>query len=216
MGSFIKGIADTFIRQRLLESKKLKLEEAINNTTILKRPHENARRFESSQEAPRFIAVAEVESDKQEHEFTERCALTLKESKTANGSIVKGCRNCRYTHEYGKCSAYNQECYNCGKLKHFSKCCSKRKIFTPSGRDSRKGTASSLLANINSSLKCNANEQYAKTAITKMGRAKMGGSTIQVNWSNRNSKQYDVKNLSIESPRKRANMYEHNPGMGKA
>ena len=43
LGSFIKGIEDTFIRQRLLESKEFKLEEAINNATILKRAHENAR-----------------------------------------------------------------------------------------------------------------------------------------------------------------------------
>ena len=63
LGSFIKGIEDTFIRQRLLESKELKLEEAINNATILKRAYENAKGFESSQEAPRSIAVTEVESD---------------------------------------------------------------------------------------------------------------------------------------------------------
>ena len=52
LGSFIKGIEDTFLRQRLLESKEFKLEEAINNATILKRAHENAGGFESSQESP--------------------------------------------------------------------------------------------------------------------------------------------------------------------
>ena len=94
LGSFTKGIEDAFIRQRLLESKEYKLEEVINNATILKRAHKNTRGFESSQEAPRFITVEEVESDKQEHEFTERCALTAKESKTTYGSIVKGRRKC--------------------------------------------------------------------------------------------------------------------------
>ena len=118
LGSFIKWIEDIFIRQKLLESKELKLEEAISNATILKRAHENAREFESSQEAHKSITVTEVESDKQEHEFTERCALTAKESKTTNGSIIKECRNCGYIYEYGKCAAYNQECYNCGKLGH--------------------------------------------------------------------------------------------------
>ena len=109
--------------------------------------------FENSQEAPRSIAVTEVESDKEEHEFTEQCTVTAKENKTTNGSTIKECRNCGYTHEYGKCIAYNQKCYNCGKMEHFNKCCRKRKISAPSGRDSRKGTANSLLANINPSLK---------------------------------------------------------------
>ena len=62
--SFIRGIEESSMRQRLLEFKTLTLGEAINNAEILKRAHENARGFESNREAPRSVAVAEVELDK--------------------------------------------------------------------------------------------------------------------------------------------------------
>ncbi len=61
LGSFIRGIEDTFIRQRLLEIKTLTLEDAVNNATILRRACDNAIGFENSQETTKSIAVVDVE-----------------------------------------------------------------------------------------------------------------------------------------------------------
>ena len=65
LGSFIRGIEDTFIRQRLLETKTLTLEDAVNNATILRRAYDNARGFESGQETTKSIAVVDVEPEKE-------------------------------------------------------------------------------------------------------------------------------------------------------
>ena len=43
LGSFIRGIEDTFIRQRLVETKTLTLEDGVNNATILRRAYDNDR-----------------------------------------------------------------------------------------------------------------------------------------------------------------------------
>ena len=45
LGSFIRGIEESFIRQRLLEAETLTLAEAIKHAEILKRAHENANFF---------------------------------------------------------------------------------------------------------------------------------------------------------------------------
>ena len=57
LGSFIRGVEDAFIRQRLLETETLTLEDAVNNATILRRAYDNARGFESGQETTKSIAV---------------------------------------------------------------------------------------------------------------------------------------------------------------
>ena len=48
LGSFILGIEESSIRQRLLESKTLILNEAISNAEMLTRAHENAIGFASN------------------------------------------------------------------------------------------------------------------------------------------------------------------------
>ena len=65
LGSFIRGVEDAFIRQRLLETEKLTLEDAVNNATILRRAYDNARGFESGQETTKSIAVVDVELQKE-------------------------------------------------------------------------------------------------------------------------------------------------------
>ena len=60
---------------------------------MLKRAHENARGFESNQEAPRSIAVAEVEFDKEAHELSEHCTATAKENRITDNNAVKECEN---------------------------------------------------------------------------------------------------------------------------
>ena len=77
LGSFIRGIEDTFIRQRLLETKTLTLEDAVNNATILRRAYDNARGFESGQETTKSIAVVDVELEKEVNDL-EHCAVTTK------------------------------------------------------------------------------------------------------------------------------------------
>ena len=120
LGSFIRGIDDTFIRQRLLETKTLTLEDAVNNATILRRAYDNARGFESGQETTKSIAVVDVEPQKEVNDL-EHCAVTTKGKTIIDKSSVKECGNCGYKHEYGRCAAYGQNCYNCNRKGHFSK-----------------------------------------------------------------------------------------------
>ena len=141
----------------MLEAKALTLEEAVNNATILKRAYKNARGFKSNQEATRSIAVAELELDKEAHELSEHCMATATENKITdtdkvkqceNGGHIQECKNYGYPYVYKRCTAYGQKCYSCGKMGHFSKCCKQKKIFTPSYKETGKGTVNSMLANM--------------------------------------------------------------------
>ena len=94
LGSFIRGVEDAFIRQRLLETEKLTLEDAVNNATILRRAYDNASGFESGQETTKSIAVVDVEPEKVND--LEHCAVTTKGKTIIDNSSVKGCGNCGY------------------------------------------------------------------------------------------------------------------------
>ena len=117
----------------MLETKKLTLEEAVNSGTILKRAYDNARGFENGQETTKSIAVVDVELEKEVHDL-EHCAVTTKRNTITDNNLVKECGNCGFKHEYGKCAAYGQKCYNCNRLGHFSKYCRQKRFSSPGSR----------------------------------------------------------------------------------
>ena len=96
----------------MLETKTLTLEDAVNNATILRRAYDNARGFENSQETTKSIAVVDMELGKEVNDL-EHCAVTTNSNTITDNNSVKECGNCGYKHEYSKCAAYGQKCYNC-------------------------------------------------------------------------------------------------------
>ena len=115
-------------------------------------PYDNARGFENGQETTKSIAVVDLELEKELNDL-EHCAVTTKRNAITDNNSVKECGNCGYKHQYGKCAAYGQKCYNCNRLGHSSKYCRQKRFSSPGSRGSRRGAANSMLANVNSSLK---------------------------------------------------------------
>ena len=76
MGSFIHGIEENYIRQRLLEFKALTLDEAVNKAEILTRAHDNEKRFEEREEASKSIAIIDTTKEKEKNNTDEHCGLT--------------------------------------------------------------------------------------------------------------------------------------------
>ena len=113
MGSFIRGIEESFIRQRQLEAETLTLAEAIKHAEILKRAHENARNFEMHEDNSKSIVAIETKSEIEHDDTEEHCAITTKQSRFTPKPNAKKCWNCGYTHLPQKCLAIDQRCYNC-------------------------------------------------------------------------------------------------------
>lgn len=44
------------------------------------------------------------------------------------GRVIKNCRFCKQSHDYGKCPSFGKRCNNCGKLNHFAIACSTNKL----------------------------------------------------------------------------------------
>ena len=140
LGTFISGIEDKFIRQRLLENETLTLAEAVKQAEILERAHEKAKYFEMH-EGPKQSIVAIEAKVENKHQYTdEHCAITKQENFKAKPR--RACWNCGFMHIPLKCPAKDQRCYNCNRTGYFSKCCKKE----------RKESVNSLLANIDYSL----------------------------------------------------------------
>ena len=153
--SFISGLEDPYIRQRILE-KDVNLEGALEAAEILKRAKTDAGCYETEKNQATVAVANKIESkcdldpettvDNGAH--VDHIAAVSRTSKANNTKLVK-CQNCGIQHPVRKCPAFGKACFSCGKLNHYAEFC----------RKTKQATLNSLLAALknSSSILCNSN-----------------------------------------------------------
>lgn len=121
--AFISGLMTPAIRQRLLESHELQLDDAVRTARSLEMAQQNAASYAS----PSLVAQASVQPSESKTsitiEPTEECAA----SRSRPPSPPARCQFCgRENHPRFKCPARNLDCLSCGKKGHFSNVCRSR------------------------------------------------------------------------------------------
>ena len=154
--SFVSGLEDNYIRQRILENDVVTLEDALKCADILKRAKVNAGKYESSETFQSTVATIGKEKaipdtniiDKEE---IDHVAAVSKPFKSKINRFSK-CHNCGDIHAPLRCPAYGKTCFKCGSLNHWSKCCRKTKqmainsILATLNKNGRKLCSASVLA----------------------------------------------------------------------
>ena len=131
--SFIAGLEDPYIRQRILE-KDVDLEGALEAAEILKRAKTDANSYETEKHQATVAVVSAAnskcdlspESTEDSGALVDHIAAVSKTFKASNTKLIK-CQNCGVPHPVRKCPAFGKTCFNCGKLNHFAEFCRKTK-----------------------------------------------------------------------------------------
>ena len=131
--SFISGLEDPYIRQRILE-KDVDLEGALEAAEILKRAKTDANCYETEKHQATVAVVnttkskcdLDPESTEDNGALVDHIAAVSKTFKASNTKLVK-CQNCGVQHPVRKCPAFGKACFNCGKLNHYAEFCRKTK-----------------------------------------------------------------------------------------
>ena len=113
--SFISGLLDGGVRQRLLEKETLNLSQAFETARSLELAHQQSLTYQSH-------PVASVTASGSDSKVTEDLPAEAERSSIAAASSK--CYFCGYSwHPRPKCPAREAECNKCGKKGHFSKAC---------------------------------------------------------------------------------------------
>ena len=123
--SFVSGLEDNYIRQRILENDVVTLEDALKCADILKRAKVDAGKYQSSEAFQSTVATIGKEKvlpdttikDKDE---IDHVATVSKPFRSKYNRFLK-CQNCGYMHAPLRCPAYGKTCFKCEGLGHWSK-----------------------------------------------------------------------------------------------
>ena len=127
--SFISGLEDPYIRQRILE-KDANLEGALQAAEILKHAKTDANCYEIEKNQATVAVANKIESkcdldpettvDNGAH--VDYIATVSKTSKANNTKLVK-CQICGIQHPVSKCPVFGKACFSSGKLNHYAEFC---------------------------------------------------------------------------------------------
>ena len=162
--SFVSGLEDSYVRQRILEKDVVDLESALKSAEILKRAKTDAgcyeeEKYQSTVAAVNKLnfrnAVAAVDKSSSRDEESPEEGLDRKacfdqvaavsRSFKSNYSRAEKCHNCGFQHPAKQCPAVGKTCFTCGRRNHFSNCC----------KNLRKSSLNTLLAASEESKLCN-------------------------------------------------------------
>ena len=124
--SFISGLEDPYIRQRMLE-KDLNLVGALEAAKILKPAKIDAGRYETENNQTAVFVANKIESKcdlnpettvNSEANF-DYIAAVSRTSKLNNTKFVK-CQKCGIHYPVRKCPAFRKACFNCEKLNNYA------------------------------------------------------------------------------------------------
>ena len=129
--SFVSGLEDNYIRQRILENDVVTLEDALKCADILKRAKVNAGKYESSETFKSTVATigkekAIPDTTVKDKDEIDHVATVSKPFKSKINRFSK-CHNCGDIHAPLRCPAYGKTCFKCGNLNHWSKYCRRTK-----------------------------------------------------------------------------------------
>ena len=140
--SFVSGLEDSYVRQRILEKDVVNLENALESAEILKRAKTDAGCYEGEKYQSTVAAVNRLDSksavtavnrsDSRDEESPEEAvdgrtsidqvAAVSKTFKSNYTRTVK-CHNCGFQHPAKQCPALGKTCFSCGKRNHFANLC---------------------------------------------------------------------------------------------
>ena len=135
--SFINGLSSSYIRQRLLESAELTVEQAHDKARTLDLAQKNSEAYSQNTQA---TAAATSTSEIIEPDSPEsQSSIAALRKGTKQATRKKSCYFCGGPMHASRslCPARDATCHNCSKTGHFSKVCQSKKdtslsvIFSP-------------------------------------------------------------------------------------
>ena len=130
--SFVSGLEDPYIRQRILEKEVVDLEGALESAEILKRAKTDAGCYDVEKNQSTIAVVSKLDSkgevipegDVDGGTSIDQVAAVSKTFRSDYTRIVK-CQNCGTQHPAKQCPALGKTCFSCGKRNHFANLCRK-------------------------------------------------------------------------------------------
>ena len=158
MHSFISGISSNFIRQRLLESETLTLEQAFTMSRTLDLAQKNAENYSSSSSNVASSVSVDTgwngqpntsQQDQNVSAVRPKSGTTSQRGPKYSNSSQESCWFCGgYRHPRKDCPAKDTNCLKCGKVGHFAKYCrslsSASAMFNPNSFPRLTATSSSI------------------------------------------------------------------------
>lgn len=119
----VVGLDDEVIKEKLLQEKNLKLEEAIEITKTFEKARQQVQNMKPTE-------GEEINEIKKKEKYHKKNSPTKSShNKQMQKHIIKNCTRCGRDHARNACSAYGKECLKCKKMNHFAHMC-KSKINT--------------------------------------------------------------------------------------
>ena len=124
----VVGIADSFLRERLLRESDLTLEKATQLCRASELSKEQSKTIEQPSASVSVHAV-KAKTHKETGATAKRKNRKNLKSETSRGPTQSGfsgrkpCKYCGQSHERNKCPAYGKTCNYCKKLNHWEKVC---------------------------------------------------------------------------------------------